>query len=335
MRKKKFVWYFAFLVIASGTLVSCGNSSDSELIGNSVKLSDFEGVSRSDAVGFTIGDRGYVGTGYDGTDRLTDFWAYDPAKNTWIQCADFPGEGRNGAVGFAVGDKGYVGTGYDGIEKLKDFYQYDPSTNTWTQKADFPGTARYGAIGFGIDSLGYLGTGYDGNYLKDMYAYNPTTDTWKHVTSVGGSKRRDAVAFVINGKAYVGTGVDNGIYEDDFWEYDPATDTWTEKNRLSDATAQSFDDDYAMTGSNRVAFAIGDRGFVATGGQGVAGTDIWEYNSSTDLWEQIHDFEGSGRTEAVGFAIGNVGYITTGRSSSYYFDDLWGIHPDDTYNEYD
>jgi hypothetical protein len=36
------------------------------------ELSDLKG-SRSDAVGFTIGDKAYIGTSYDGSDRLNDF----------------------------------------------------------------------------------------------------------------------------------------------------------------------------------------------------------------------------------------------------------------------
>jgi len=74
------------LVIVVGLFFACSkSSSDTTLIGNWVKLSDFEGVPRSNAVGFSIGDKGYVGTGYDGSKRLKDFWEYDPVKNTWKQ----------------------------------------------------------------------------------------------------------------------------------------------------------------------------------------------------------------------------------------------------------
>jgi predicted porin len=39
--------------------------------------------------------------------------------------------------------------------------------------------------------------------------------------------------------------------------------------------------------------------------------------------------------DAVGFSIDNVGYITTGRSSSYYFDDIWAFDPNAEYEEED
>ena len=43
------------------------------------RRSDFDGVARTDAAGFTIGNVGYLCTGYRGStkDRLKDCWAYD------------------------------------------------------------------------------------------------------------------------------------------------------------------------------------------------------------------------------------------------------------------
>lgn len=318
--------FFIVLFYISG----CGKESNSEeeLIGNWIELSDFEGVPRSDAVTFTIGDKAYVGTGYDGSDRLNDFWEYDPQLDGWTRKADFPGVRRNGAVGFGTDSKGYIGTGYDGVNKLKDFYEYDPITDIWDTIPDFGGTARYGAVAFAIDNQGYVGTGYDGNTLKDLWEYDPSTSQWIKKLSLEGGKRRDAVAFVINGKGYICTGIDNGIYEDDFLEYDPVADTWNKKRSISNVSDEDYDDDYkTIPGINKAAFSVNGKGYVATGGQGSAGVYVWEYNPSSDLWKRKTSLEASGRIEAVGFAIGDLGYITTGRDGSYYFDDLWGFQP--------
>ncbi len=317
---------------------SCDDSTDEDedLVGNWIELSDFEGVARNDAVGFSIGSKGYVGTGYDGSDRLNDFWEYDVEKNTWMQKADFPGGPRNGAVGFGTDTKGYIGTGYNGEKKMNDFWEYDPTTNSWTQKPDFAGSSRYGAIGISIDNKGYIGTGFDGNYLKDFWEYNPIEETWSQKVSVGGGKRRDAVAFVIEDKAYVCTGIANGSYENDFWEYDPQTDVWTAKSKISNATDETFDDEYtSIVGISKVAFSINGRGYVATGGQNAADKIVWEYDPLVDLWERKTSLEGAGRSQAVAFAIGDKAFITTGRSSSYYFDDIWGFEPFSEYDEYD
>ncbi len=326
----------AFIIGFSLIFASCEDSDDTEEIGNWVELSDFDGVPRTDAVAFTIDNKAYLGTGFEeGNTRLRDFWSYNPELNFWTRLDSFPGIARNGAVGFSVNGKGYIGLGYDGEDRLKDFWEYDPQTNSWTQIADFGGTARYGAIAFSIGDYGYVGTGYDGNYLKDFWRYSPATNKWEQIISIGGSKRIDAAVFVIDDKAYVCTGIDNGSYEEDFWVYDPITGLWTQLRDISDTSDDDYDDDYSIRGTERVAFTINGKGYLATGGVGGISNDVWEYDPITDLWEQKTYFEGSSRLDAVGFGIGDRGYVTTGQNSSYYFDDLWGFDPDDEYDEND
>ena len=317
--------------------VSCNeDSSDDDKIGNWIELSDFDGVPRSDAVAFTLNNKAYLGTGYEkGSDRLNDFWVYDPELNYWTQKADFPGTPRNGAVGFGINNKGYIGTGYDGENKLKDFWEYNSEDNSWIQIADFGGSERYGAVSFSIDDDGYVGTGYDGNYLKDFWKYSQISGQWVQSVSIGGSKRRNAVTFTINRKGYLCTGIDNGIYEDDFWAYDPDTELWTRLRDISDSSDENFDDDYIIVGVDKVAFSVNEKGYVASGGTGGVGGSIWEYDPITDLWEEKTYMEGASRIDAVGFGIGNRGYIATGRNTSSYFDDLWGFDPDAELDEND
>ena len=85
------------------------------------RRSDFDGVARTDAAGFTIGNVGYLCTGYRGStkDRLKDCWAYDIEANSWTQCTSMPdaAPARNAATGFGVGTKGYIATGYDATKK--------------------------------------------------------------------------------------------------------------------------------------------------------------------------------------------------------------------------
>lgn len=328
-------WIKVVILFAGIPLFNSCKSDTVELIGNWVKLSDLDGLPRSEAVGFSIGSKGYVGTGYDGDKRLVDFWEYDPVRNTWTQKADFPGIARNGATGFGTDTKGYIGTGYDGKNRLKDFYEYDPATNLWTKKADFGGTERQSAIGMAINNKGYLGTGFNVSYYKDLWEYDPAADSWTQKASVGGSKRRDAACFVINGKGFVTTGIDNGEYLTDLWMYDPSTDTWTEKRDIADISDEAYDDKYStIKGIGKVAFAVNGKGYLATGGQ-TTGIECWEYNPGTDLWTEKSNFEGTIRSDAVGFALGSRGYVTTGKSSSYYFDDIWGFDPDATFNAKD
>src|SRR5690242_17530130 len=52
----------------------------------------FGGKAREVAIGFSIGGKGYIGTGLrHNTIGGIDFWEYDPATNIWTRKADVPG----------------------------------------------------------------------------------------------------------------------------------------------------------------------------------------------------------------------------------------------------
>src|SRR6478609_2507194 len=97
------------LLVGSSLFLSyaCTKSTTSttDTIGNWVRKSDFDGVARSEAVSFVVGDTAYIGTGYDGSVRLNDFWKYDVDNNYWIQRASMPGDARSSAVGFSTSTK--------------------------------------------------------------------------------------------------------------------------------------------------------------------------------------------------------------------------------------
>ncbi len=91
---------------------------------------DFGGSERAVAVGFSIGSKGYIGTGKKTTDSINihykDFWEYNPATDTWTQKADFGGVERGAAAGFSIDGKGYIGTGKSTQSFYKDFWEYCP-----------------------------------------------------------------------------------------------------------------------------------------------------------------------------------------------------------------
>lgn len=191
---------------------------------------DFGGVARGAASAFSIGNKGYIGTGFnDVTYFQNDFWEYDPSNDTWTQRADFGGAARCDAVGFSIGSKGYIGTGGDygaASPLFKDFWEYDPSNDQWTKKSNFGGTARSLAAGFSIGSKGYIGTG--GNFTsvsyKDFWEYDPSSDQWTKKANFGGTARWLAVGFSVGSKGYMGTG-GSGFSPDfkDLWEYTQST----------------------------------------------------------------------------------------------------------------
>ncbi|MBS1658849.1 MAG: T9SS type A sorting domain-containing protein [Bacteroidetes bacterium] len=294
---------------------------------------DFGGTARYGAVAFSIGDKGYIGTGSDGISGGNSFWEYDPTDNTWTQKADFAGIPRREAVGFAIDSFGYIGTG-NSNPPMKDFWQFNPLTNSWTQKTDFPGTGRRYAMGFSIGSKGYLGFGDSGfsGYKKDFWEYDPATDTWTEKAQIGGKGRAATAGFSIGNKGYVGPGgsvASDGGAARDFWEYDPVTNVWTQKTTFPGPGRWSA-----------VGFSIAGKGYVGTGDielndfELASLKDFWEYDPVSDTWSQKADLGGSARYRAAGFAIGNKGYIGTGAYydsicvCDYFFSDFWEYTPD-------
>jgi len=311
------------------------SDDDSDLVGNWVRSSDFDGNARSEAVIFTIDDKAYITTGTTDRERFKDLWEYDVDRKYWSQKADFEGAARSSAIGFAVNGKGYVGTGFDGISRLNDMWEYDPANNRWLRKTNFPGTARQEAVAFTIGTKAYLSCGFDGNYLKDLWEYNAQTDSWTQKASLGGSKRSSAMAFVLNDKAYVCSGTNNGTTLGDLWMYDATTNTWTEKNKIYNATDHSFDDKYSIQRNNGVAFVLGSSAYVTVGDNGSLVNTTWEYNPSEDKWYRKTDFEGTGRVGALAFTLKQRGFVMTGRSGSLSFDNMYEFKPADKYNKND
>jgi N-acetylneuraminic acid mutarotase len=194
-----------------------------------IQKSDFLGTPRSGAIGFSIGTKGYIGTGK----HMDDFWEWDQLTDTWSQKADFAGGGRDVAVGFSIGTKGYIGTGdgnitYNGTTCMQDFWEWDQTSDTWTRKADFIG-ARAGAVGFSMNSKGYLGLGMNSTYvdMQDFLEWDPSTNVWIQRANFGGKPREVAIGFSIGMKGYIGVGMNDSnfvvTYQSDFWEYAPAT----------------------------------------------------------------------------------------------------------------
>ena len=89
------------------------------------KKADFGGTARGSAAGFCINNRGYLGTGYDGTETK-DFWEYGPSSNVWIQTLDLGGYARFFALGINIAGKGYIGTGFTAYGLQKDLWEYTP-----------------------------------------------------------------------------------------------------------------------------------------------------------------------------------------------------------------
>ena len=280
-----------------------------------IQRADFGGGNRYGAVGFNIGNKAYLGTGY--LDSLAkDFWEYDPSIDSWSQKADFGGTARWYAVGFSIEDKGYIGLGQSDWGFQKDFWEYDPAFNSWMKRTDFGGIARAEAVGFSIGTKGYIGTGIDSTQYPqaDFWMYDPSLDAWTKKADFVGT-RAGAVGFSIGDKGYLGTGYNYFGLKKNFGEYDPVLNTWNQKADFAGGLR-----------SNAVGFAIGSNGYIGTGyainDSGlVYYNDFWGYDPNSNSWVQNAGFGGTARSRAVGFSIDGKGYITTGVVGDIYLND--------------
>ncbi|HEY4206764.1 MAG TPA: hypothetical protein VGM31_08130 [Puia sp.] len=254
------------------------------------QLTDFPGAARSGAAAFGIGDYGYIGTGWDGINRFSDFYRYDPVQKVWDRKADFPGGPRYDAVGFALKGKGYIGTGFS-IYTLSDFYQYDPDADGWsrTPSTDLNFSKRKGAVAFVNNDKAYIVTGSNnGTMTRDFWEFDPTqTAPWKPLANITNTdpgtfddgytdiQREYAVAFVRNGKAYLVTG-QNGSLRSSTWVYDFSTTYWSQRTPYPRALR-----------AGAVAFTIGGKSYIGMGSTGVSSGTTFD---NLDIFDPDHVF---------------------------------------------
>jgi len=250
------------------------------------------------------------------------------AQGKWTRKADFPGEVRYREASFSIGTKCYIGKGF-GSEgnSLDDFWEWDQSTNIWTKKADFPGNSGYDMVSFSIGTKGYVGTGGYMNVndsTNEFWEYDPAKDTWNQKASIPKTAGiYDAVGFSIGTKGYIGTGLNiiKNSYTNEFWEWDQITNRWTQRADFAGPVRQ-----------NAIGLSIGNKGYIGTGMKLEDGElipyvrykDFWEWDQANNAWTQKADIGGSERSGAVGFSIGNKGYIGAGFISPLtYLMDFW------------
>ena len=283
-------------------------------LGAWTQIPDFPGAPRSNAVGFAVGNKGYIGTGIgnDGFTVYADFYSYDPVAQTWSQIDSihdatkktYP---RKDAVAFGFDNSAYVLTGTDLNYFFADVWKYDPNANTWTKKSYLPGSARAGAATWVYNGKGYLMTG-----------------------------RTPGSTWAINNMCY------------DFWLFDPNkadSVAWTRLRDISNTSSSTYDDGYTnIVRELASTFVIkgtanGDKGYITCGANGTSYNYTWEYDFASDLWTQKTPFEGGARVNAVGFTIKNRGFVGTGLPSAagggVGFQDLREFFPDQVYNQFD
>lgn len=278
------------------------------------KMADFAGGGRMNATGFSINNKGYVGTGTGNSGSFKDFWEYNPSTNNWAVKQDFPGGPHYESISFVIGTKCYVGYGRNPqiYSPPNDFYEFDPTSGIWTRKADIPfNYNEKSAVGLGINGKGYIITG---GFSKQVLEYNPQSDSWSKKRNFPGDGRTQASGFVINNKGYIAGGTNGtGPFLRDLWEYEPITDQWSRKADMRFAAVDG------------IGFSLNGKGYV---GLGYVSSDLlWEYDPSNNSWKLKSVFPGIANISSVAFVIDNAAYIATGYLVNNVSSELWKYEP--------
>jgi N-acetylneuraminic acid mutarotase len=188
---------------------------------------NFPAQGRYTVASFSIGSKGYMGTGWRSGIYYNDFYEYDQATDTWTAKANFPALARQATATFVINGKGYVGAGANGSNVLQDFWQYNPVLDSWSQRANIPGPNRNAACAFAVYNFGYVGLGSSTypsiTFLNDFWQYDDANNSWAPFLNFPGSPRYSVFTFSFGCDAYVGTGEygpnSPRTFENDVWKF--------------------------------------------------------------------------------------------------------------------
>lgn len=130
----------------------------------------------------------FIFGGYDGFNRVNDFYEYNIDYNSWQEVLNNEGEAppspRHSHSAVVFEDSMYIFGGYDGHYK-NDLHWFNFISNAWTPIKDCEGTSpspRYRTACTVVGDQLYLFGGHDGaKQLNDFYTFNFKTQNWSQI----------------------------------------------------------------------------------------------------------------------------------------------------------
>lgn len=216
-----------------------------------VQVQDMPGDARRDAIAFSLGNKGYVGTGSAKDNQaLKDFYSYTPGSG-WTVVNGYPGDPCYGASAFVIGDAAIVCLGTMGYP-VTDVVKFTEA-NGWQKMAPL------------VDRSGQS---WDNHYDEIPRAY-----AMCFVAGVKGDPQR---GYIVSGARSI-VGSSAGGITNTCFEYDIEKDRWDEVTELPAAVAAA-----RMQG---VGFSVNGYGFITLGGGGMdapAYQDTWMFIPGID-----------------------------------------------------
>mmetsp|Transcript_20838 Transcript_20838/g.62085 ORF Transcript_20838/g.62085 Transcript_20838/m.62085 type:complete len:510 (-) Transcript_20838:210-1739(-) len=255
---------------------------------------------RSLHAGIVVGDSLYIFGGYDGSNRVNDFYKFSFKASKWsqISVAGASPSARDRHVVVSHNEQIYIFAGYDGNNRVNDFWQYDTQHEVWSimdATLGNPPTPRHSHSGVEYDGSMYIFAGYDGNYRSDFHRYNFSQRKWSMPGPVKGSVpkaryRTSAVAY--KNRMLVVGGHDGAKHLNDFYQFNFDNLEWSLVETTGQVPPPSPRDSHS-------AIICGDSMYLFGGSTGSARNDLYSFSFETDQWHEVRPVTGSGQKANV------------------------------------
>lgn len=182
---------------------------------------DVPNSGRYSAIGFSINDYGFFGTGTNSDSCFADFWKYNPQTDIWTEVAPFPRK-QFESVEFIIGGDGFVGLGIDlDLNYFNEFWKYHFASDEWIAIASLPtdGRKHSKAEACGTKAL-VVGGQTESKFVSECWQYNSVENSWGKISSLPSTPIRGMASFRINNEVYFVNGLDSSqTRSNKIWKY--------------------------------------------------------------------------------------------------------------------
>lgn len=172
----------------------------------------------------TLNNLIYVIGGYDGVEYFNTVHCFDPATDTWRECACMHDLRCYGCF-TTLGDEIYAMGGHNGHHRLDTVEKYCPASNQWRRVCSM-NSIRSDAGAAALNYKIYVAGGFNGDeVLNSVEVYSPWTDTWRMVRHML-SPRSGVNLITHNSHMYVIGGFNARTRLTSCERYNPKYDWW-------------------------------------------------------------------------------------------------------------
>eukprot|EP00612_Vaucheria_litorea_P006419 CAMPEP_0171479238 /NCGR_PEP_ID=MMETSP0946-20130122/5282_1 /TAXON_ID=109269 /ORGANISM="Vaucheria litorea, Strain CCMP2940" /LENGTH=512 /DNA_ID=CAMNT_0012010083 /DNA_START=25 /DNA_END=1563 /DNA_ORIENTATION=+ len=240
---------------------------------------------RSLHVAVVYEDKMYVFGGYDGSNRVNDFYEFDIQTRKWsiVPALGTPPSPRDRHTGVVHGTNFYVFAGFDGAQRVNDFFSFNFSESKWSPVSVSSGVApssRHSHASVVYSNSMFVFGGYDGSYRNDFHEYNFSKAGWQQVSATGKVPRaRYRATCVVHGLCmYLFGGHDGTRHLNDVHVFELEPRVWLTLN--TDSIGPIPRDSHVSVIHGRSMYVFG-------GSTGSAMNDFYELRLDTCKWAPV------------------------------------------------